>query len=567
MAHISTADLCLADVNALRSLARRFDAAAATEKAALLDLCAARLCCDPEALVAYHDTLLFMLAYPQNPALRQRCAGELARCADLARSLTGAGETVPDALHGSGLPFTRVAVSFNLKVARWLADRFAGAVRLHGARGSVTTLRRLLTETLPAAEFETLAADAEEAGDLLAALGIERTGAGLRWLLDAIASVEMPERLRVALYDDLDVFVALHSADSTLARQYLTGLERPIHYQDEPLSRSEDAARLLDMPLGPPLPLTAEDRHRLITTARGLLALLGRQTEPISSCIASGVMAYDLGRGVVIALFSTAPEDRTPFDSHVGMMLFKNGLPVAYGGGWPFLGTCKIGINIFEPYRGGESHFLFLSVLRAYRHLFGVNRFIVERYQFGRNNPEGIASAAYWFYYRLGFRSMRADLARLAEREWKKLRDGTRTATSRRTLLRFTEAHMDLRLPGCPDSYDYCDPADLSRAVTAAVIDRFAGDRRAFLAWAEDRVRRLIGWQERLPARGAAALALLAPAVALIPDLESWPEADLQSLQAWLLARVADDEQPYFALLAQCPRLQRALESVAGVTV
>ena len=41
------------------------------------------------------------------------------------------------------------------------------------------------------------------------------------------------------------------------------------------------------------------------------------------------------------------PDRRGPLDSHVGMMLFKNGVPVAYGGGWPFAGSCRIGVNVF----------------------------------------------------------------------------------------------------------------------------------------------------------------------------------------------------------------------------
>jgi hypothetical protein len=104
---------------------------------------------------------------------------------------------------------------------------------------------------------------------------------------------------------------------------------------------------------------------------------------------------------VAIALYTMAPGRRLPLDSHVGFMLFKNSLPVAYGGAWPFLGTAKIGVNIFAPYRGGESAHLFCKVLRVYSQRFGIGHFIAEPSQFGgatrRLSPRLV-------YYRLGFR-------------------------------------------------------------------------------------------------------------------------------------------------------------------
>src|SRR4029078_4758064 len=127
---------------------------------------------------------------------------------------------------------------------------------------------------------------------------------------------------------------------------------------------------------------------------------------------------YDLGRGVGIALFSASPRARDPLDSHIGYMLCKNSIPGGYGGGWPFLGTCKIGINIFAPFRGGESAFLMASVLRTYAQLFAVERFLVEPYQFGAANREGLESGAFWFYFRLGFRPVEPEVRAVALEEF-----------------------------------------------------------------------------------------------------------------------------------------------------
>ena len=43
-------------------------------------------------------------------------------------------------------------------------------------------------------------------------------------------------------------------------------------------------------------------------------------------------------------------------------------------------------------------------LLAARAHLFGTRSFSIEPYQLGKNNDEGIASGAWWFYAKLGFR-------------------------------------------------------------------------------------------------------------------------------------------------------------------
>ncbi|MBK9983286.1 MAG: hypothetical protein IPP15_12935 [Saprospiraceae bacterium] len=59
-----------------------------------------------------------------------------------------------------------------------------------------------------------------------------------------------------------------------------------------------------------------------------------------------------------------------------------------------------------NPFRNGESAFILAQLLRVYKHVFKLSYFEVEPYQFGLDNPEGIASGAFWFYYRFGFRPL-----------------------------------------------------------------------------------------------------------------------------------------------------------------
>jgi hypothetical protein len=125
-------------------------------------------------------------------------------------------------------------------------------------------------------------------------------------------------------------------------------------------------------------------------------------------------------------------------------------------------------------------------VLRTYRQLFGVSFFEVDASQFGRDNPEGIASGAFWFYYRHGFRPLDRALAALAtqERQRNARRPGRRS--SERTLIRLADSNMALGFAGAPPPHVYT----LGARVTRLIARRHGGDRaaaekasiRAFLA-------------------------------------------------------------------------------------
>ncbi len=47
--------------------------------------------------------------------------------------------------------------------------------------------------------------------------------------------------------------------------------------------------------------------------------------------------------------------------------------------------------------------------------------FLVDPYQLGHENEEAIESGSFWFYYKMGFRPVSPDVARLAERELQKI--------------------------------------------------------------------------------------------------------------------------------------------------
>jgi hypothetical protein len=148
-------------------------------------------------------------------------------------------------------------------------------------------------------------------------------------------------------------------------------------------------------------------------------------------------------------------------------------LPAAYGGGWVFGKRSLFGINIFEPYRGGESGYMMCQLLRVYRQAFGVDYFEVEPYQYGLGNPEGISSGAYWFYFRFGFQSLEKELNQLSLQEFEKIKTQKGYRSSEETLLRFTESNIALNMgKGIPLTV-----AEIREKVTEMIFDKYASNR------------------------------------------------------------------------------------------
>ena len=561
--------LGLEEVQALRSVATRFGGVHRAHKMALLRDCAGHTITTPDVLRAYHDCLLFLLAYPESAALRVAAAAELRRTADAARRIIDESPSlVRKRLTGSGIAWCELTVNFGWDIARWLARRFPGRAEIDSFGDAGVPLSRLLQAAMPPLEFELVAAADDDSATFLDEAGAARRTSRLSWLVAHFERLPCSDALRELLFDMAMPFITIQPDDSILSRTFVRGLTARPYFHRQGLLRGADLKAILQAPLPPARRLSLRERRQTIDAGRAMLAALGRETDAIALAYPGGVAWHDVGRGVAIALYTMRADRREPLDSHVGMMLFKNGLPVGYGGGWPFLGTCRIGVNIFAPYRGGESAFLFAQALHVYRARFAVRRFVAEPSQFGGSNIEGLRSGAFWFYYRLGFRPVDRRAAVLARDEFARMEAEPGYRTPIPMLRRMARADIELDVEGeRPHPAAPCEAADLSLAVTRFIARRFRGDRTAAEETAMRtvaralRVRVLAQW----PQAEQRALRVLAPLLAQIPDLARWPAADRRAVLAIVRAK-GGDEFRFHRLLQHSPRLRSALEALAART-
>ena len=561
---LSAAALTDADVAALRAAAGRFGAVAAAEKSDRLARCAACALTDASVLLEYHDALLFLLAYPETPALAGAARRELARVAAAAAALAGGTTRARRTFAGSGLPGSTTTATFSLDIARWLVARHPGRAVLDGFADGAAAVAETLIVALPALEAETVAAGADDAMALVASLAGERARP-LDWLVATIDGLQAADAVRAHLFDALRPYVALTADAGALSRSFARGLAQPTFFHTD-LERGADVRALIATPLPDPRKTSSRERRDLVDVARATLALLARETDPVTWPAVDGVRWFDLGRGMAIALYPMHQARRFALDSHVGFLLFKNGLPAAYGGGWPFLGGCRIGVNVFPAYRGGESALLFAQVLRTYAQRYRVARFIVEPYQFGAGNREGLQSGALWFYWRLGFRPVDARAAALGTAEFARMAADRGYRPPLPTMRKLTRDDLALVVDPERAAAIEPEPARLAHAVSAWIARVHRGDRARAQAAALAAVTAALGIANRKNWRPdeEAALRTLAPLFAALPDLGRWSVRDKADAVALIRAKGAPDDAAWFVRLGRHRRLATALSALAA---
>ena len=553
--------LDLAAVDALRAHALRFERSHRAEKVRALTAMSRSALTDPATLLAYHDCLLCLAAYPETGGLLAVTRGELRRAAAAARLLYEKSPArVRARLENSGVAETAVTINFGWDIARWLVERFPRRVDLDSFGDDGLPLQEALAESFPAMEVELGASDAP-AVEFISAASAGSRQSPLAWLVQAFSRLPCSDALRATLFDATQPYIVIRTGRSLLSRTFARGLPAPTFYHREPLPRRVDLPALLDERLPSPRHLTGGERQEVVDVGRAVLAALGRETDAIALAYPKGVRWYDLARGTAVALYTMRPGRRGALDSHIGMMVFKNGVPVGYGGGWPFLGDCRIGVNIFPAFRGGESALLFGQVLRVYRQCFGVGRFVAEPSQFGGTNREGLRSGAFWFYYRLGFRPIDPEAARRASDEWSLMSASAGYRTPERKLCTFTDGDIELRLDATPE----IETSELSALVTAWIAARFGGDRGAASKAALANVARALDATDRSrwPEDEANAFAELSLLVAQIPRLREWSNAERQSLVLLMRAK-GGDEFRFHDRARRHRRFARALAVLAG---
>jgi len=221
----------------------------------------------------------------------------------------------------------------------------------------------------------------------------------------------------------------------------------------------------------------------------------------------------------------------------------------------------EVGFNTFYAYRDGESAWHYAQALRLLSQLHRIRCISVYPYQLGDQNEEAIASGAFWFYRKLGFRPGRPEIRQLLAREEQKIvaRPGYRTPAA--TLRKLAAGHVFYELPGAEiGAWDRFRVRNLGFRVSRYMAERFGGDAERMRRVTSLKLAKALGLNvSGLSQPERAALVDFAVVMALVGDLPQWSADDKRQLAAIIRAKVGADEARYVRLLQMHPRLRAVM--------
>jgi len=339
------------------------------------------------------------------------------------------------------LPYTDTLTRFSPDLLSWLASQKDMKAVFDSMPEPSLPINEVMNVTLPTLLKEETTAGLSFEG-LMEVLHIKPS----QYVSFLLGQLESMDRLvRDIIMEHMDLFVRLVPVNLQYARAFNRFPVQPVYFQHEMLKHF-DHFRLINEPVGGAVELNPAELRQLIKVIRYAMPLTEREIDTASYIDDNSVRLYTLERGVMVAIHGMISQRQLPLESSVGFTLFKNGIPVSYGGTWIFGPRARFGLNILDAFRGGESGYILCQLLRVFRQVFRISYFEVESYMFGYDNPEGISTGAFWFYFKYGFRPVDKTLFRLAQQEHLKIKTRKNYRSSEKILVRFTQSNLALNL-------------------------------------------------------------------------------------------------------------------------
>jgi hypothetical protein len=463
-------------VRELTEIRNRFDTHSIEKKERLLTLLLNENKISDRTLLKLHETLLFLRAHPSYKSIL-KLAEKLQQQTTFQITSSIRRKKTEGVFEQSGIKGTHVVATFTYELLVWLIKEYPQHVYLDSFGATEENASAIIGALLPLPLKENFTDGESGSVDLwMEGIAGKDKRKQLQFLLQLISRSEASLKMAGLIIEQLEVYIKIDLAKLP-SRSTLKGPARKIYYHKEPLLKKIDLPSILRSPLPPPTTLKEQQKKQLLQTIRFQLISLYRETDPGTSTDINDITLFQLEHGLDIVLLGMDVEHRTPIDTYIGFFAFKNQMPYAYGGAWLLGSMAKIGLNIFEPYRGGESAWFFSQLMRVYFKEFKPGYFVAEPYQVGRNNPEGIESGAFWFYYKLGYRPIVPAHRKLAEKEYLKLSSKKIKSTSTKILEQLVEEELVLNIDNDPDLLkNKFDTLQLSTSLHQFIRSKYAGN-------------------------------------------------------------------------------------------
>jgi hypothetical protein len=446
----------------------------------------------------------------------------------------------------------------------WLVERYAKDISISWEAFERETQRAAIwPRFFPLMEEDSLTEANVPYRDWLAAARGRKNKGELPWLVERFQRLPVSEKEKAALYDSLEIMVRWSMSDSRASRTLSRKPVRQYYFHHTPLiqrrqvSLAEELAKP-NLPVKVLPPLQAQKVLDLVKEATGVRY---RELYGTANAGPAWVMQANVGRGVEIFFWGLPPEKRLPLRAYLAGFTVKNGVPINYVECISLFGWTEIGFNTFPAYRDGETAWIYAQTLRLLRQLHGTNAISVYPYQIGDGNEEAIESGAFWFYRKMGFRSMDPELEKLAQREEEKIRANPKYRTPARTLRRLSKANVVYETPeAASGSWDGFAMRNIGYALQRRMARDFKGNADAFRKASVEKLARHLNLNVRnLKISEYTVFADFAMVLSLVPDVHRWRAEEKMALRKIIAAKAGRTELRYQSLLQAHDWLRKAM--------
>lgn len=440
------------------------------------------------SVIKLHEALLFSNAYPGSAAILQLCNSLMDL---LVQTVSKTVSKNRSAYYNSGITGSLVCAQFGLLLNQYLLQEKLQIHELSGVDGQNSELVGKLTFTLDAVEQELMPDDAGYFNKWQKRYlpGIKNSKNLLDYYIHACMQMQGSISYKENIFSSFQLFTEF-SLDAKLlglsngrlgigsSHIHSNGIQKKCTIEEVFLQGKPKQIKLLP-----------NQQAHLVRLAKGYMASLLRETDTFSYAQEHETELHDIGNGISIGLYFMIPEQKFALQSYIGYLFYKNGLPMAYGGCWLFAQQAAFGVNVLQPYRGGESSNVIAQLLRLYHFRFGVQQFTVDPYQIGKGNSDGIQSGAFWFYYKLGFRPMQKDLADLAMSEMHRMNTEKGYRSPAKVLIKLADA--EIYWAPSTNNASYYSLLPISDKISAHVAKNFNGNRNLALIAASKKYQKI----------------------------------------------------------------------------
>jgi hypothetical protein len=514
---------------------------------------------DAQSLIRFHDLLLFFRAFPPGASVLRLAESLLQTFEPRVKAVLAAGGDADDFAPEEvvGIAGTVVEATFSYPMVCWLVERHPKARSIQWDDYERETQRAVIwPRFFPLMEEDSLTeANVPYLDWLKAARGRQDE---LPWLVRQLQRLPIAVKEKAALYDSLEIMVRWDMSGSRASRTLSRKPLRQFFFHREPLIQRRQVS-LTEEFAKPRLPikvLSRRDAERTLDLVKEATGVRYRELYGTANAGPAWVVQANPGRGVEVYFWGLPPEKRLPLRAYLAGFTVKNGVPINYVECISLFDWTEIGFNTFPAYRDGETAWIYAQTLRLLRQLHGVNAISVYPYQIGDGNEEAIASGAFWFYRKMGFRSMDSSLEKLAQAEERRIQAKSGYRTSARILRRLSKAHVVYELPEADrGAWDSFAMRNIGFAVQQRMAQDFGGEAEAMRKAAVARLARNLNANPH----EYTAFADFATVLGLVPDVTRWSSGEKAALRAIIAAKAGRSELRYMRLLQKHARLRAAI--------